>query len=778
MATTEAVLRVLHPQVEEAFLAGGGEMGAMMRAFDWASSPLGPVISWPPSLRTVVSLCLNSQFPTVIFWGPDLVMLYNDGYLPMLADKHPASLGRPAQEVWSEIWSIIGPMLHGVLKTGQATWSYDLLLPIVHDGVAGEYYFTFSYSPIRDGTDTVRGVFCPVMETTARLQGERREQALRIAAESARDQVSHILESMSDSFVAFDSQWRITTVNASAAEALHHRREDLLGKVFWEEFPPIRDTNFNTEVRRAMADRVPIEFESYYPPWERWYEVHAYPAAEGSLSVFFRDITARKQAEEVSLRLAAIVESSDDAVISKSLAGIVTSWNAAAERIFGYRAEEMIGQSILQLLPEGRQDEEDMILERLRQGERIDHFETVRRAKDGRLLEVSVTISPLRDARGTIIGASKVARDITARKKAEEALHKERELLQAIVDTVPAMLTVYEPDTKVMRLNREFERVLGWSTPEAAGASLMEQCYPDPAYREQIRLFMESCREGWMDIRMRTRAGRDVETSWANVRLSNKTQIGIGIDITARKEAEEAQVRLTTELQRINDELQQFAYIVSHDLNEPLRTIRNFITLLAREYQGKLDANADEYIAFVTDGTQRMQDLLRDLLAYTRVSGQAQEFTAVGGEELLARVLAGLQVAIIDAEAEITHDPLPTVRGDAIRLGQVLQNLIGNALKFRSKAPLRIHVSAQREGTHWRFAVQDNGIGIDPRQADRIFQVFRRLHTRREYPGTGMGLAICKKIVEQHGGRIWVDSHPGEGSIFYFTISDTTMGKH
>jgi PAS domain S-box-containing protein len=653
MAPTEAMLGVLRPQAEETFLTGGGEMGAMMRAFDWTFSPLGPVTDWPPSLRMAVSLCLNSQFPTVIFWGPDLIMLYNDGYLPMLADKHPASLGQAAHECWSEIWSIVGPMLHSVLETGQATWSYDLLLPIVHNGAVGEHYFTFSYSPIRDEAGTVRGVFCPVTETTARLQGERREQALRVAAEAARDQVTHILESMSDSFVAFDSQWRIIAVNASAAEAMHHRREDLLGKVYWEEFPPARKTNLYSEFQRAMADRVPVEFESYYPPWERWYEVHAYPVVEGGLSVFFRDITERRQAEEAKLLLAAIVESSDDAIISKSLDGIVMSWNAGAERIYGYCAEEMLGQPILRLLPEERHAEEAMILERLRRGERIEHFETVRRAKDGRLLDMSVTISPLRDAGGRIIGASKVARDITARKKTEEA-----------------------------------------------------------------------------------------------------------------------RARLTTELQRINDELRQFSYIVSHDLNEPLRTISNFVTLLAREYRGKLDTTAEEYIDFVVDGAQRMQQMLADLLAYTRVSGPAQEFTAVDSEEVLAHVLTSLHVAITEAKAEITHEPLPMVRGNATLLGQVLQNLIGNALKFRRKEPLRIHVSAQRGNGHWRFAVRDNGIGIDPRQADRIFLVFQRLHTRSEYPGTGMGLAICKKIIERHGGRIWVESRLGEGSIFYFTIND------
>jgi PAS domain S-box-containing protein len=241
-------------------------------------------------------------------------------------------------------------------------------------------------------------------------------------------------------------------------------------------------------------------------------------------------------------------------------------------------------------------------------------------------------------------------------------------------------------------------------------------------------------------------------------------------DLTARKQAEAAQAHLLAELQRVNEKLQQFSYIVSHDLNEPLRTMSSFLSLLACEYQGKLDATADKYMGFVTDGAQRMQGMITDLLAYTGAGGQALTLAPVDSEELLARVLRDLHKAIVEAKAEITYDSLPTVQGDATRLGQVWQNLIGNALKFRGQAPPRIHASAVKEGSYWQFSIRDNGIGIDPHQAQRLFQVFQRLHTRREYPGTGIGLAICKKIIERHGGRIWVESAPGTGTTFFFTL--------
>ena len=193
----------------------------------------------------------------------------------------------------------------------------------------------------------------------------------------------------------------------------------------------------------------------------------------------------------------------------------------------------------------------------------------------------------------------------------------------------------------------------------------------------------------------------------------------------------------------------------------------------SERYQGQLDAEADEYLAFVVDGAHRMQQMLTDLLAYTRVGGQAEGCTAVDCEVVLARVVEALQLRIAECRAILTYDPLPTVRGDATRLGQVWQNLIGNALKFCKEQPPRIHITARHEDHHWRFAIRDNGIGLDPRQAERIFQVFQLLHTRSEYPGTGMGLAICKRIIEQSGGRIWVESEPGKGATFFFTLPTT-----
>jgi len=245
------------------------------------------------------------------------------------------------------------------------------------------------------------------------------------------------------------------------------------------------------------------------------------------------------------------------------------------------------------------------------------------------------------------------------------------------------------------------------------------------------------------------------------------SQIGQFIE---RRRAEE-QLRLTSaNLERSNTELQQFAYVASHDLSEPLRMVISYLEILRDQAKPKLDAQEREFIGFAADGAQRMQALIKDLLAYSRVDLRGGTFELTSCEQAFDSAIANLKVAIAESNATITREPLPKVSADAVQLTQVFQNLIGNAIKFHGSEPPRIHVAAQRRENEWLFSVRDNGIGIDPRNFDRIFDLFQRLHTRQEYPGTGMGLAICKKIVERHGGQMWVESKPGQGSAFFFTL--------
>ncbi|MBD2126822.1 GHKL domain-containing protein [Microcoleus sp. FACHB-1] len=219
-----------------------------------------------------------------------------------------------------------------------------------------------------------------------------------------------------------------------------------------------------------------------------------------------------------------------------------------------------------------------------------------------------------------------------------------------------------------------------------------------------------------------------------------------------------------------NRELEQFAYVASHDLQEPLRAVNSYAQLLARKYQGNLDAKADKYLGYIMEGATRMQQLINDLLEFSRVGTRAKELKLTACEVVLSQVLINLKVAIAECQAVVTHDPLPTIMGDEIQLMQLFQNLISNAIKFHREEPPCVHISVVQQQNDWVFSVRDNGIGMEPEYFERIFTIFQRLHSRSEYAGTGIGLAVCKKIVERHGGRIWIESELGVGTTFYFTI--------
>ena len=513
----------------------------------------------------------------------------------------------------------------------------------------------------------------------AEIRRRRTDQEPPEPAEIARGLATNILESITDGFIVLDHEWRFRYINASAELFWNRRRSDLLGKNYWDEFPAAIGTHLENEYRRAVAQQTSIEFEDYSEVARRWFEIRGYPGAHG-LSIYFRDITDRKEAEQLHAHLAAIVASSEDAVVSKDLHSIIKSWNKGAERIFGYTAEEVMGRSVELLIPPELKHEEVQILHKIRRGDRIEHYETIRVRKDGKRIPVSLSVSPVKNAVGEIIGAAKIARDITDKKRAEE---------------------------EICRLNQHLEQ----------------------------------------RIQERTR-----ELENANTQL----------------------VEQAVRLARTNAELERFVYVSSHDLQEPLRMISGFTQLLAQRYQGKLGADADDFINYAVDGADRMSRLIKDLLKYSLLGTQAIRSAPVDFEELWYRAVMDLKVSIEESGAVLTHDPLPTLMGDATQLGQVLQNLLANAIKFTRATP-QIHVCAEQKGQEWVFGVRDNGIGIEPQYTERIFEVFRRLHTRSEYPGTGIGLAICKRVIETHGGRMWIESEYGKGSTFYFTLPDNYM---
>jgi PAS domain S-box-containing protein len=367
--------------------------------------------------------------------------------------------------------------------------------------------------------------------------------------------------------------------------------------------------------------------------------------------------------------------------------------------------------------------------------------------------------------------------EMAERKRADEALQKSEERFRGIFEN--AMIGLYRttPDGRILMANAALVRMLGYSSFEELSQRNLEESgyepgYPRSAFRQAIErdgqvLGLESAwkrRDGsTLFLRESARAARDEAGNTLYYEGSVE-------DITARKQMEDRLKRTMADLERSNKELEQFAYVASHDLQEPLRMVSSYTQLLARRYQDQLDQDAHEFIGYAVGGAERMQRLINDLLAYSRVGTRGKPFEATDCQRVLEETLANLRTATDEAGATITHDPLPTVIADESQLIQVFQNLVSNAIKFRGQLSPVIHIGAERQNNEWVFSVRDNGIGIDPQYYERIFVIFQTLHPRDQYHGTGIGLALCKRIVERHGGRIWVESEPGTGSTFYFTI--------
>jgi PAS domain S-box-containing protein len=808
--------------------------------------------------------------------------------------------------------------------------------------------FTPYPTPLFDEEGRLTGAVNMLVDITGRKRAENilreSEERFRAIVETTPECVKLVA---ADGTLLLMNEAGLGMVGAAAAD-------DVTGRSVYDLIAPEDRESYRGFNQRVCAgEKASLEFDIIgLKGKRRRMETHAVPLRRSDGSVvqlgITRDITERRKAEETRLLLGAIVDSSDDAIISKNLDGHITSWNHGAERLYGYTAEEAIGKSIFIVVPPDRHEEEKEILERLQRGERVDHFETTRRRKDGKVIDVSLTISPLKNQQGKIVGASKIARDITEQKRAEQAIrtlnarltedlaamtrmqqlstrliqsggtpellgeildagieitaadmgniqllddggrlgiaaHRgfaapfleffsevhdglaacgsalqrgerviiedvasspvfagtpslevmlaagvravqstplvsrtgkvlgmfsthyrrqhhptERELrlldllarqaadlierkrgeedrsqLSAIVEASGDAIYTYDLNGTILNWNRAAEELYGF-VPEQIIGRPAETIVP-PDKRGELHEIIKAAggASGKIIRNLETARMRSDGSIFPAVLTISPIRDGSGravaLSVIARDVTERK--RVENELRRANADLEQFAYSASHDLQEPLRTIKIYSQLLAYRLGTFVEGETAEFLDFLRNAATRMELLVRDVLAYTQVTRLDAPIEQVDTNKAVAEVIANLRGAITESGAAVTFDRLPAVSVHSTHMRQLFQNLIGNAIKYRSddRAPV-VHIGAERQDGYWLFTVRDNGIGIQPEFWEQIFGLFTRLHNTDRYSGTGIGLAICQRIVERYSGRIWVESEVGCGSAFRFTL--------
>jgi PAS domain S-box-containing protein len=492
---------------------------------------------------------------------------------------------------------------------------------------------------------------------------------------------------------------------------------------------------------------------------------------------------AEKHLAQMEGRYRGLLEAAPDAMVVVNQAGEIVLLNVRAEKEFGYSRDELVGQKVKNLIPEGFAERlisdgtrtaAEALAQQIGTG-----IELIGRRKDGTQFPIELMLSPLESAEGILVTAA--IRDISVRKDAEKHLARMEGRYRGLLEAAPDAMVVVNPGGEIVLLNVQAEKQFGYSRDELVGQkvkNIIPEGFAERLVADALRSAEDALAQQigtGIELTARRKNGSNfpIELMLSPLESAEGILVTAAIrDITTRKKAEANLLNKVEELNRSNEELGQFAYIASHDLQEPLRMVASYTQLLSRRYKGKLDADADEFIAFAVDGASRMQRLIQDLLAYSRVGTKGKDLLDTSGEEALQQALINLRGAIEEKGALVTHDPLPTVLADEVQLVQLFQNLVGNAIKYQRPGIPKVHISAARNGGNkWTFSVKDNGLGIDPQYFEKIFGMFQRLHKREEFAGTGIGLAICKKIVERHNSSISVESQPGQGSTFRFALA-------
>ncbi len=656
------------------------------------------------------------------------------------------------------------------------------------------FWWHFSLVPLRNEAGILTTVLAVARNITERVSAEAALQKSQEKLRQSEQQLAKTLATAPIGITTCDLNGEFKSVNPALCEMLGYSVSDLRRMSLSDLVHPSDRPRLKSWIAAFPTSALSQSEKEYTLIRQDGSEMVATirvalvrDAAEKALQLVatIEDITERTRSQEQLLLLSRAVESASDAIAITDPDGRSTYHNPAFIQLFGFSAPDLAAVGGPQVLYRDASIAAEVFAAIFREGSWQGEVEML--SAQGVTRQIFLRTDAIQDATGEIIALLGVYRDITERKQAIDALAESEERFRTLADTAPVLIWLADSQGNYTFFNQTWLEYTGRKTEQEQGQGWMSQIHPDdfPGFLREYLNAIEQSEPFRLLYRLRRKDG---EYRWLlNTGVPSKTPggnlagyIGSCIDISDHKKLEEELAERAKQLEQSNAELEQFAYVASHDLQEPLRTIASYTQLLAKRYQGQLDEKADKYIHYVVDGAQRMQTLISDLLKYSRVSTSRQEFQPVDCQEILAQAIDCLQVAIHHSGAEVSLDSscsrLPVVLGDSTQLLQLFQNLISNAIKYRQPEVKPVVTIAAKPSQFknsvgcWLFAVKDNGIGIDPQYHERIFLIFQRLHTRNEYPGTGIGLAVCHKIVERHQGKIWVESQIGQGATFYFTL--------
>ncbi len=722
-------------------------MGQLTQNYDWSPTSVGPPEQWSTSLRVQISMMLRSRFPMLIFWGHDLVTFYNDAFRPSLGDdgKHPSSLGQPGKQSWAESWPTIGPMIYDIMAGGEAVWFEDQKLPLYRDGQLGYAYWTYSFSPITNDTGAINGILVTCSETTKAVESlqqlsdtntelkhslalnyrlQQEQQAAHRQLQASESFARNLLYGSPVASLVFTGQEMvIQSINAGMLTMLG-RDATIIGQPVMVAMPELRGTPLMDRLQQVLATG-----ETFEQPEERIDLVrygHAYTGYYHYIHTALTDASGRFSgvvvtAIEITAQVLARqqVEQSEAALRNAIELAELGTWRmdiGTGQMTYSERLQNWLGvtnavldrEASPRVHPKDRERVSRAMEKALEKGGsgRYEETYTITNAITGQERIIHASGQTVFDAAGTPLSLAGTAQNVTLQQQQQLALEQQVQQRTEELAAVNSSLTA--SNEKLLTRNREY--------------------------------------------------------------ITINDKLG----------------EVNSDLRRSNQNLEQFAYVASHDLQEPLRKIQQFGDLLTNQYGTQLGEGVN-YLQRMQSAASRMSTLVRDLLTYSRIATQREANEPISLADVVNTALSDLELRIEETKAAVHVKPLPTVLGDASQLAQLFYNLLTNALKFARRdesgglIPPRVTIKAtlvraqdlpdsvkpnRMVEVYHRIDVVDNGIGFEEKYLDRIFQVFQRLHSKNEFAGTGIGLAICGKVVANHGGAITASSQPGQGATF------------